>query len=169
MAERVARGVDGSQRLHHLLAVGTKNQAVGRLRATSAELGSITAFLRPYSAQNPAYPQSIFKTSRGPGGLCFFRREERASAKVLRDYVTRIRNERRCDGGTEIRYPSKRTIHRIYIRCSSGQIRRPPYWPSGGRSPHRRSRPSPRPAPPRRPSAYAYSGRARPAVGARGT
>ena len=45
----------------HLLAVGTKDQAVGRLRATSAELGSITAFLRPYSAQNPAYPQSIFK------------------------------------------------------------------------------------------------------------
>ena len=24
------------------------------------------------------------------GGLCFFLREERASAKVLRDYVTRI-------------------------------------------------------------------------------
>ena len=45
----------------HLLAVGTKDQAVGRLRATSAELGSITAFLRPYSAENTTYPQSIFK------------------------------------------------------------------------------------------------------------
>ena len=39
----------------HLLDVGTKDQAVGRLRATSAELGSITAFLRPYSAEN-TYP-----------------------------------------------------------------------------------------------------------------
>ena len=47
----------------HLLAVGTKDQAVGRLRATSAELGSITAFLRPYSAENTTYPQSIFLTS----------------------------------------------------------------------------------------------------------
>ena len=47
----------------HLLAVGTKDQAVGRLRATSAELGSITAFLGRYSAQNPDYPQSIFKFS----------------------------------------------------------------------------------------------------------
>lgn len=44
----------------HLLAVGTKDQAVGRLRATSAELGSITAFLRPYSAENTPFPQSIF-------------------------------------------------------------------------------------------------------------
>ena len=37
----------------HLLAVGTKDQAVGRLPATLAELGSITAFLGRYSAQNP--------------------------------------------------------------------------------------------------------------------
>ena len=43
----------------HLLAVGTKDQAVGRLPATSAELGSITAFLGRYSARNPDYPKKM--------------------------------------------------------------------------------------------------------------
>ena len=49
-----------------LLAVGAKDQAVGRLRPTSRERGSITAFLGRYSARNPDYPQSIFKSSSAP-------------------------------------------------------------------------------------------------------
>ena len=43
----------------HLLAVGAKDQAVGRLRATSRERGSITAFLGRYSARNPDYPKKM--------------------------------------------------------------------------------------------------------------
>lgn len=64
----------------HLLDVGTKDQAVGRLRATSAELGSITAFLRSYSAQNPDYPQSIFKSDCP--GLSTKSKKETAGAEV---------------------------------------------------------------------------------------
>ncbi len=116
-----------------LLAVGAKDQAVGRLRATSRERGSITAFLGRYSARNPDYPQSIFNPRRRLNRC--FRRRAIQNISVRRPPANHFRRSAKYVHQSHVAISASSATHTATQTAQHGQPAHPARFgtlPSGG-------------------------------------